>query len=361
MKQISSAQTGVAMTPVFVDGAKVYRTALSFKTEAEEQFFIRLARYGVVAHNPMWVIRKAIKEHGENVAVAWSGGRCSTVTLHLALRVDPNIKVMFVDTGVEFPETIRYVEKISKEWGLNITIVKPERIFWDIVREHGFPSPRKPGDAKKRRRSGDIPPCCRWLKERPVKKFSKENGVEAFITGMRTGESRVRALVVRQKGAQFYFVKSQGVWKYHPLAFWSTKQVSDYIVENNIPMNPIYMKIDRCGCWPCTAFVGWRENLMRANPKLYEFLDQMLSNDQRYFYRTRIVPSESSFSISPCIENKPMNHVIFKDKRIGRALANLLSAKGYEFEIHNDGELICVQNDLSKEEIEALVKQDQKL
>jgi len=109
---------------------------------------------------------------------------------------------------------------------------------------------------------------------------------------MRAAESWVRALVIREKGSQFYFVKSEGVWKYHPLSLWSTRSVSDYLVENNIPINPIYEKIDRNGCWPCTAFVGWQENLMRVNPKLYEFLNQMLSNKEKleHFYRSRMSP-----------------------------------------------------------------------
>jgi phosphoadenosine phosphosulfate reductase len=270
----------------------VYRTALSFKTEAQEQFLIKLAKHGAIATHPLQIIRKAIKNHGERLAVAWSGGRCSTVMLHMALRIHPNIKVIFVNTGVEFPETVKYVEKISKEWNLNITVVKPERTFWNIVEEYGFPKPRTPGDAKKKKRSGDIPPCCRWLKKKPVKKYGEENGVEAFITGMRAGESRVRALVLRQKGAQFYFVKSEGVWKYHPLAFWSTREVSDYIVENEISINPIYEKIDRTGCWPCTAFMGWKENLIKANPRLYESLNRMLSDKKmlEHFYRSRMTP-----------------------------------------------------------------------
>jgi phosphoadenosine phosphosulfate reductase len=278
--------------PVFVDGAKVYRSALNFKTEAQERSSIKLTRRDVVVHKPIWVIKKAIEKHGENVAASWSGGRCSTVMLHMALSVDPGIKVIFVNTGVEFPETVRYVERMSKEWDLNITVMKPEKTFWEIVNEHGFPGLRKPWDAKRKRRSGDIPPCCRWLKEKPVRKYSRESGVVAFITGMRAGESRVRSLIIREKGAQFYFVKSQNVWKYHPLAFWSTRQVSDYIVENSIPMNPIYEKIDRSGCWACTSFVGWRENLKRVNPKLYEFLDRRLSKEQtlRHFYNSRIAP-----------------------------------------------------------------------
>jgi phosphoadenosine phosphosulfate reductase len=274
----------------FADPSKIYRTTLDFKTEAQERCLIRLAKNGTVARSPTQLVKRAIRSHGDKLAVAWSGGRCSTVMLHIARLVDPQIKVMFVNTGVEFPATVRYVQRMKAEWDLNLTIVRPEKTFWDIVDEHGFPNRRRSGNAIKKRRSGDIPPCCKWLKEKPVAKFRKVQGIEAFITGMRASESRIRSLVLRQKGSQFYFVNSQHVWKYHPLAFWSTKQVSDYIVRNGVPINPIYEKIDRSGCWPCTAFVGWEENLAKVSPKLHEYMVRTLSErkELEHFYATRI-------------------------------------------------------------------------
>lgn len=87
------------ITPDFVDGSEVYRTALSFKSEAQERFAIRLAKNGSRSFSPQDVIKMAVQNHRDKVAVAWSGGRCSTVVLHMALRVNPDIKVMFVDTG----------------------------------------------------------------------------------------------------------------------------------------------------------------------------------------------------------------------------------------------------------------------
>lgn len=77
------------------------------------------------------------------------------------------------------------MEKLRREWNLNLTVVRPERTFWNIVRECGFPNTRTPGDSITKRKSRDVPPCCKWLKEKPVKKFSQETGTEAFITGVR--------------------------------------------------------------------------------------------------------------------------------------------------------------------------------
>jgi phosphoadenosine phosphosulfate reductase len=276
----------------FADQSKIYRTHLDFKTEAQEKCLIRLAKNGTAARSPTQLVKRAIRRHGDKLALAWSGGRCSTVMLHIARLVNPEIRVMFVNTGVEFPATVRYVQRMKTEWNLNLTVVRPEKTFWEIVDEHGFPNRRRSGDAFRKKKSSDIPHCCKWLKERPVAKFRIDQEIEAFITGMRASESRIRSLVLRQKGSQYYFVKSQHVWKYHPLAFWTTKQVSDYIVRNDIPINPIYEKIDRSGCWPCTAFVGWEENLTKVSPRLYEYMVKTLTErkELEHFYATRIAP-----------------------------------------------------------------------
>lgn len=60
---------------------------------------------------------------GGKVYVAFSGGKDSTVLLHLARSyVDPNIPGVFSDTGLEYPEIREFVK--TKE---NITWIKPEK------------------------------------------------------------------------------------------------------------------------------------------------------------------------------------------------------------------------------------------
>jgi len=269
---------------------------MMIKTEAQELAQIRVAMRGAEKIAPLLepakLIELALERHGKDkVAVSWSGGRCSTVILHMALQICPCIKVFHIDTGVEYPETVRYVKRLACEWNLNLVIYKPERNFWDIVEKYGFPHMRLA--SSKGHTSKGKPACCTWLKEKPMMKFRKEHSIEAFITGMRAGEARVRMLIMAQRG-QYYFVKKYGLnaWKYNPIAFWSTREVSAYVQEHNIPLNSLYEKLDRSGCWPCTAFVGWKEQLAHTNFKLYKFMMERM-NEQRlldHFYQTRIAP-----------------------------------------------------------------------
>ena len=62
------------------------------------------------------LVKQAIERDKSNIAVACSFGKDSMVVLQMALKIDPNIKVIFENTGVEFPETIKFKNKIKKEW-----------------------------------------------------------------------------------------------------------------------------------------------------------------------------------------------------------------------------------------------------
>lgn len=260
------------------------------RTEAQELAQIRVAIRGAERqtgiYEPVELIKMALEKHGKGkVAVSWSGGRCSTAVLFMALEIDPEIKVIHNDTGVLYPETSGFVKSIAKQYNINLTIVKPPTTFWGVCKQYGFPF-------EVRRGKGE-PACCRLLKKYPTKRALKEQGVEAEITGIRVGEASNRMFIVAQRG-QFYFAKSWGVWKFHPIALWTTNQLINFLKENSTPVNPVYDKynLDREGCWPCTGYKGWKEVMARTNPKFYAFMMKQMGPQRilEHFYHTRIDP-----------------------------------------------------------------------
>ena len=67
-------------------------------------------------------IREWVKEYGiDGVFIAFSGGKDSTVLLHIARQMYPNIKAVFVDTGLEYPEIRRFVKTFD-----NVEILRPK-------------------------------------------------------------------------------------------------------------------------------------------------------------------------------------------------------------------------------------------
>lgn len=226
------------------------------------------------------LIKQAIERHGKHIAIACSFGKDSIAVLHMALKMKPDIKVIFSNTGVEFPETIKYKEMIKQRWNLNIIETKPLKTFWQCIDEYGFPTHR--GDGKQR-----TPKCCIYCKEKPAEIVYKELGIMAVMTGLTAAESRQRSLLIKRYDnsdvvefcGQRYFAKSQNLWKLHPIAYWSEKQVWQYFKDHNIPINPVYIKwggiYKRCGCLPCPAYIDWEKKLSKTHPKLYNRLKQL--------------------------------------------------------------------------------------
>ena len=80
-------------------------------------------------------ITEWVDQFGENgVYVSFSGGKDSTVLLDIARRLYPNIKAVFVDTGLEYPEIRQFVKTFE-----NVDIVRPKMTFKDVIEKYGYP------------------------------------------------------------------------------------------------------------------------------------------------------------------------------------------------------------------------------
>lgn len=87
-----------------------------------------------MAHQVLNTLFKAT----DKVAVAFSGGKDSLVALHLALQIKPDIPVMFVNTGIEFPESLEYTRQLAKDWKLDFHEANAKVNFWRLTEEQGL-------------------------------------------------------------------------------------------------------------------------------------------------------------------------------------------------------------------------------
>ena len=80
-------------------------------------------------------IRGWIDEYGEDgVYVSFSGGKDSTVLLDIVRKDYPNVKAVFVDTGLEYPEVRRFVKTFS-----NVDWLRPKMNFRQVIEKYGYP------------------------------------------------------------------------------------------------------------------------------------------------------------------------------------------------------------------------------
>ena len=80
-------------------------------------------------------IKEWVNYYGlEGVYVSFSGGKDSTVLLHIARSIYPDIKAVFVDTGLEYPEIRDFVKTFD-----NVDIIRPKMNFKQVLNKYGYP------------------------------------------------------------------------------------------------------------------------------------------------------------------------------------------------------------------------------
>jgi phosphoadenosine phosphosulfate reductase len=220
----------------------------------------------VMLNAPM--VAKAIDQFDEPI-VAFSGGNCSLVILHMAIQIKPDILVCFCDTTNEYQETYDFIKKVWKEWNLNLKWIKPKKTWVECYQEYGPPNFRAKG------KGSNVPRCCNWLKEEPAKRAYKELEVDCVIDGIRMEESHQRFCFGKRYGP-LHYAKTWKVWKAHPILHWIIDDVWAYIRMNKIPYNPKYDQgIRRIGCRGCTAHMNWeKEVIEHSGMNMYEWIQK---------------------------------------------------------------------------------------
>lgn len=215
-----------------------------------------LAHLKNIENNAIKEIRNSVP--GKNkILVSFSGGKDSLVILGLAMAANLNFSVIFNDTGLEYPQTIEYVNKICKEFKLDLIKASAGDIFWNMVKEMGPPAK-------------DYRWCCKVCKLAPIQKSINATGKIAYtLDGRRHYESFSRSgLNLTERNP---FVSNQIL--ICPIRNWSALDVWLYILWKQFPYNPIYdMDIQRIGCFLCPSSLLYEFDLTK---KIYpEGLDK---------------------------------------------------------------------------------------
>lgn len=218
-------------------------------------------------------IREWVSHFGEDgVYVSFSGGKDSTVLLHLVREEYPNIEAVFVNTGLEYPEIQKFVKLFD-----NVTILRPKMSFVDVIKKYGYPIVSKDvaeciDGARKAEEQGIVNQrikqmngwwtdktgkksqsfnhekykplmyvdfkisnkCCNEMKEKPLNVLNKTK--HPFIA-LLTDESSRREMAWIKTGCNAFDSKNPSS---KPMSFWTEQDVLQYISQNNIPIASVY-------------------------------------------------------------------------------------------------------------------------
>lgn len=175
--------------------------------------------------------------HTHGGYVSWSGGRDSTAVVHLAAAANPNVPVVWFDSGLEFPDTHTYIHNLAQSWGLNLHIIKATPDALSIMETSGaWDHDAPPG--------WDAPDLHEALITRPAQQARELFG-RAEVWGLRAAESQGRrALLAPRRGA---FTRADGTVVCSPIWAWREVDVTAYLAAHNIAENPAYERLRAAG------------------------------------------------------------------------------------------------------------------
>lgn len=155
---------------------------------------------------------------------------------------DLPIKIFTLDTGRLFEDTYNTWNLTRSKYKVNIKAYYPNQEELEpFIQENGPDSFYRSVENRKT--------CCDIRKVHPLKRALIGNKV--WITGLRAGHS-----VARENLSQLEWDESNQIIKFHPLLFWTTEQVKDYIKQNQVPYNILHDKgFVSIGCAPCTRAI----------------------------------------------------------------------------------------------------------
>jgi phosphoadenosine phosphosulfate reductase len=205
-------------------------------------------------------------------ALAFSGGKDSWACLWLSQAQLPEITVLWVNTGKNYPETLELVEQ-AKTLCPNFIEIASNRAFQNEV--NGIPADVVPirwtrlGQSFSGKKPVTIQPylnCCYENISHPLNNRVQELGITHLITGQRNTETH--------KGAMRHGQVINGVTHLHPIETWTDLELFTYLRTKMVIPEHFKIKHSSLDCYDCTAYSHESEDRIEYTkekyPELYE-------------------------------------------------------------------------------------------
>jgi phosphoadenosine phosphosulfate reductase len=182
------------------------------------------------------VIAQAVERHGSKLVMLCSFQKEESVLVDELVRIAPDARIVTIDTGVLFPETLATWRAFEQRFGIDVE-VEDATGPWSASN------------------------CCGAAKVEALKRALA--GADAWITGIRREQSPTRA-----DAQPVEYDERRGLWKYNPLVAWTEKDLWRRISERDLPYNPLHDQgYASIGCAPCTLPGDGREGRWAGSQK----------------------------------------------------------------------------------------------
>ena len=188
---------------------------------------------------PEAILGVLLESFPARVSLACSFQKEESVLLDMLFGLEPKARVFALDTHVLFPETYALWRALEARYRITIRGVRPRE---------AEAAARAPGPG------GGAPPwevdpeaCCAARKVRPLR--AELARLDAWISAIRRDQTPDRA------GARpVEWDERFELVKVNPLVRWTAEDVSAYVKEHAVPVNPLHARgYPSIGCAPCTT------------------------------------------------------------------------------------------------------------
>jgi phosphoadenosine phosphosulfate reductase len=189
-------------------------------------------------------LREAVSRHGERAVLLCSFQKEESVLIDELLAVSDGradaVRIVIIDTGVLFEETMRTWKEFEERFGVKI----------EVQDASGPDGPWTGPDN-----------CCSAAKVAALERAL--HGADGWITGIRREQGPTRAMTELTERDE-----RRGLWKYNPLAHWTDKDLWRRIHERGLPYHPLHDQgYESIGCAPCTQPGSGREGRWAGTEK----------------------------------------------------------------------------------------------
>lgn len=209
------------LTQLIPDRARIERQAL----ELEEA-------------SPQEILSWAFDQFPDQMSIATGFGAEGMAIIDMAVRINPDPDVFFIDTGFLFAETYELRRQVEERYRITIRAFKPQ--LTPEAQEKLF-------GARLWENNADL--CCQIRKLEPLEEALE--GLQAWVTAIRRDQTAARAAAQAVEWDERW-----GLVKVNPLVRWSKRDVWDYLRSNDVPFNPLHLRgYPSIGCTHCTRAV----------------------------------------------------------------------------------------------------------
>lgn len=202
--------------------------------------------------DPLEIVRWAFDRFDSlpgGVILTSSFGAESMCSIHLAQQIRPDVRVVFINTGYLFDETIVFLNSMRSRFNIHLIEYKTpnDPVSWLTI--HGEPDPAH---------RLNVEACCAANKNEPFDRAMRELAPAAWLRGVRADQSETRSHMNIVQWS-----KRNNCWAISPILRWNNRQVHQYMKQHQLPYHPLWEKgYTSIGCRPetCTRPISYGDD-----------------------------------------------------------------------------------------------------